>query len=82
MFTVSELRAYRTLSDDYDFTEQIKARLIQLRQKRAPFYLTAKEFDEILRWKLRGQYGRQREWRKANTEEVIRVVTAAALRLK
>lgn len=79
MVTISELKAYRTSSDDYKFTEQLKARLAQLRQKRDPFYLKAEEFDEILRWKLRGQYGRQREWRKANTEEVIRVVTAAAL---
>ncbi|MCX7852729.1 MAG: hypothetical protein RMN24_01995 [Anaerolineae bacterium] len=50
-----------------------------MRRERQPLYLTLEEFDEILRWKLRGQYRRQEERRKANTEEVIRTVTGAAL---
>lgn len=52
---------------------------MRLHQERQPFYLTAAEFDKILKWKLRGQYGRQRERRKANTEDVIRTVTRTAL---
>jgi len=45
-------------------------------------YLTLDEFDRVLQWKLRGQYGRQRERRKANTDDVIRVVTGAALSIE
>ena len=50
-----------------------------VRASRQPLYLTADEFDDILRWKLKTQYGRQQVRRRANTEEVIRVVTGAAL---
>jgi len=45
-------------------------------------YLTLDELDRVLQWKLRGQHGRQRERRKANTEDVIRVVTGAALSIE
>ena len=79
MITCAQIALYRTSSDDYDLTERLKTRLLRLRQERRPFYLASAEFDEILRWKLRGQYGRQRERRKANTEDVIRTVTRAAL---
>ena len=79
MITASQLVAYRTSSDDYKLTEHLKARFAQLRQERSPFYLTSEELDEVLRWKLRGQYARQWERRKANTEDVIRAVTTVAL---
>ena len=45
-------------------------------------YLTLDEFDRVLKWKLRGQYGRQREKRKANTDGVVRVLTGAALSIE
>ena len=45
-------------------------------------YLTLDEFDRVLQWKLRSQYGRNRVIRKANTEDVIRVVTEAALSIE
>lgn len=79
MITAIQLIQYRTASDDYSLTEYLKSRFRQLRGERQPFYLNSAEFDEILHWKLRGQYGRQREMRKANTDEVIRVVTGVAL---
>jgi len=79
MITAAQLVPYRTSSVDYALTEHLKARFAQLRRERRPLYLTFEEFDEILRWKLRGQYGRQRERRKVNTEDVIRTVTGAAL---
>ncbi len=69
---------YRTTSDDYTLTEHLKSQFARLRRKRQPFYLTSAEFDEILQWKLRGQYGRQQERRKINTEDVIRAVTGLA----
>ena len=79
MIVATQLIPYRTSSDDYDLTEHLKAQFARLRCERYPLYLTSQEFDEILRWKLRGQYGRQQERRKANTEDVIRIVTGAAL---
>lgn len=81
MITVAELIPYRTSSDDYDLTEYLKGQFAKLRQERVPLYLTLAEFDEILRWKLHGQYGRQQERRKVNTDDLIRTVTTAALSL-
>ncbi|GIV86755.1 MAG: hypothetical protein KatS3mg054_0784 [Chloroflexus sp.] len=79
MITAAQLIPYRTSGDDE--TKRLKEQFARLRQERVPLYLTLDEFDEILRWKLRGQYGRQRERRKVNTDDVIRVVTTAALSL-
>jgi len=72
-------RRHHISSEDYDRTERLKARFTQLRRERQPFCLTRVEFDEILRWKLRGQYERQQARRAANTEEVIKAITGVAL---
>ncbi len=81
MITASQLVRYRRSSEDYEWTERLKERFRRLRRERNPFYLTRSELDEILRWKLRGQYERQR-WRwAANTEDVVRVVTRAAFEI-
>lgn len=79
MVTAADLLPYRVSSDDYELTQELKARLAHLRGERQPMYLAGDEFDQILRWKLRGQYGRQRAWRQCNTEDVIRAVTGLAL---
>lgn len=79
MIKATQLIPYRTSSDDYDLTKSLKARFARLRRECHPLYLTSKEFEEILQWKLHGQYGRQEQRRKANTEDVIRTVTSAAL---
>lgn len=79
MIRADQLIPYKNLSSEYDLTERLKAQFARLRCERHPLYLTSEEFDEILRWKLRGQYGRQEERRKANTEDVVRTVTGAAL---
>ncbi|MGC8908918.1 MAG: hypothetical protein ACP5M0_15965, partial [Desulfomonilaceae bacterium] len=79
MIRAAQLIPYRTSSDDYDLTERLKAKFARLRSERRPLYLTSEELDEILHWKLRGQYGRQNERRKANTEDIIRTVTGTAL---
>jgi|DewCreStandDraft_5_1066085.scaffolds.fasta_scaffold03345_3 thermostable 8-oxoguanine DNA glycosylase len=81
MIEAAQLIPYRTSSDDFAETKRLKEKFATLPQKRVPLYLTLEEFDEILRWKLLGQYERLRERFKANTEEVIRTVTAAALSL-
>lgn len=58
----------------------MKEKFQRLRRQREPFYLTASEFDEILRWKLRGQYARLRS-RRETDDRVIREVTQAAFRI-
>lgn len=79
MITASQIAPLRTDSIDYEETEQLKAELARLRRERQPLYLTAAEFEKILRWKLGQQIGRQRKRRSANTEEIIRQVTGLAL---
>lgn len=78
MIEATELIPYRSSSIDYEASQRLKATFRNLRGKRTPFYLTLEEFYEILRWKLGGQYARQRAERVANTEHVIRIVTGAA----
>ena len=41
-------------------------------------YLTYSELDEVLKWKLRGQYGRTVRYRQGLADETVRVVTRAA----
>ena len=80
MITTAEIAAYyRNKSDNFDAAESLKSKLFQLRKGRQPFYLTKQELEEILRWKLRGQYGRQENRRALNTDELIRAVTGVAL---
>ncbi len=79
MITAEQIAPFRSSSDDYDLTEQLKSRFARLRRERQPLYLTQSEFDDISKWKLRGQYGRQREIRAVNTEGTIETVTGAAL---
>jgi len=64
---------------DYDEMQNLLSRFASIRTTRQPLFLTGDDFDAILRWKLRSQYGRQERWRKGNTEEVIRSVTGVAL---
>ncbi len=79
MITAREVAPYRTLADDYPEAENLKRSLARLRKEREPLYLTHAEFEQILVWKLRTQHGRQRERRRANTEDVVRAVTGLAL---
>jgi len=79
MIEASQIADLRYASDDYEQTERLKTKLKRLRKERRPFFLTADEFDEILHWKLRQQYGRQRHLRRYNTDELVRAVTGAAL---
>ena len=45
-------------------------------------YLTYSEFDEVLKWKLRGQYGRTARYRQGLTDEAVRTVTKAAFGIR
>ncbi len=79
MIGASHIVHLRTSASDYAETERLKAKFAKLREERRPPYLTLDEFEEVLIWKLAGQYHRQREMRRANTDEVVRTVTQAAL---
>ena len=80
MVTANQLTPYKK-AVDYEITESIKAELSTTKRNRHPFYLTSAEFDKVLRWKLRSQYGRQMELRKFNTEETIKALTSLAFSL-
>ncbi|MGD0766489.1 MAG: hypothetical protein ABR978_09340 [Dehalococcoidia bacterium] len=79
MITAAQIR--RSVTKDAE-TESLKERLAHLRAQRCPFFLNKADFEEILRWKLRGQFGRQRARRAKNTSEIIRKVTRFALTIE
>lgn len=83
MITTAQLTPYhRKKSDNFDAAESLKSKLAKLRETRRPFYLTKEELEEILRWKLRGQYGRQEIKRALNTDDLIQAVTGFALTVR
>jgi hypothetical protein len=82
MITANDIRGLRAASRDYQKTHTLKTNLALALRNRSPWYLTLGEFDEILHWKLRGQYDRQRKQRSANTEETVRAVTGLALSIQ
>jgi hypothetical protein len=79
MITASQIQDLRRADSVYQNTSSLINRIAKLKSERRPFFLTACEFDDILKWKLKGQYGRQEEYRAMNSDEVIRAVTGLAL---
>ncbi|GAB3710163.1 hypothetical protein GCM10027592_46910 [Spirosoma flavus] len=65
-------------ADNKDVTRNLTTDFQQLRKERTPFYLTLDELNKVLKWKLRGQHGRQQERRKTNTDENVITITKAA----
>lgn len=82
MITALQIEPLRGQAVDATETDELKADFAQLRRGRNPLYLTTTEFDRVLRWKLRQQFGRQRSHRAANTDAVIRSVTGLALTIE
>ena len=66
MVTAEEIRSLRGQSADAAQTEQLKQLFARLRLERSPFYLNLSEFEQVLRWKLEGQYGRAARLRCEN----------------
>lgn len=56
--------------------------LRELQRTRRPFFLRAGELEQIVRWKLRGQYGRVRSRSHVPSDRLARVVTMAAFAFK
>jgi len=81
MITTTQIKPFYKQGIDYEKAEPLKAKLAGLRSERRPIYLTSAEFDEILHWKLREQYGQQKRLRKSNTEDIIHARTGLALNI-
>ncbi|MGB3105966.1 hypothetical protein [Sphingobacterium siyangense] len=58
-------------ADDESETKRLTEKFKRLKKERNEFYLTLSELDEIFKWKLRSQYGRQTKQRNLNTNENI-----------
>lgn len=63
-----------------DWSESINE-FEKISYERKPMYLKSEELEEILKWKLRGQYGRKLKIREKNTDENIEKITKAAFDL-
>jgi hypothetical protein len=65
-------------TDDEQITKDLIHYFDNLKKVRSPLYLDAEDFEKILKWKLRSQFGRQKAIRAKNTPEIIKIVTQAA----
>ncbi len=65
-------------ADDNGTTKKLVSLFRKLKKDREHFYLQLEELEEILKWKLRGQFGRQAKRRQANTSENVMTITKAA----
>lgn len=68
-------------ADDIDETIRLIQKFKELKKTRTPFYLTYPDFDDILKWKLRSQYGRAKLKRKCNTPDIVEQITKTAFSL-
>ncbi len=78
MLTAHDIADMRTAAIDYKETEQIKARMAQLRAC-DPFELGREDLEAIFHWKLGSQYGRVKRHLDHNSDATCRAVTRAAL---
>ena len=69
-------------ADDDQETKRLINKFKTLKETRVPFYLTIEDFDEILRWKLRQQYGRQSKYREQNKDHNVRAITQTAFAIQ
>lgn len=82
MISALDIAPLRGLAEDHLTTEKLKRKLRRLRKARRPFYLEASEFDEILHWKLRSQYGRVSRHRHLLLDTTISSVTRTAFEVR
>ncbi len=82
MIQSKQLILYKTASPDFYETQRLISHFAGLRRTRRPLYLTEKDFERILHWKLRRQYYRQKDFRAINTPSIIHLITKAALSLQ
>ncbi len=76
------IKPFRTKSEFFEETESLKEYFKSKRRDRSPFFLSLEEFDNILKWKLKRQYHRQKEARSEKlTKEIVKKVTELALNI-
>jgi len=68
-------------TDDIQETKRLISKFKKLQEIRKPFFLTKEDFEEILEWKLGGQYWRSEKIRKKNTGELIELITKTAFEI-
>ena len=78
IYSASQIRDLISRADDYGETKRLIKKIDGLKKAREPFYLDINELDEILHWKLRCQYSRQRRNIQLNTNELVINVTKSA----
>lgn len=69
-------------ADNHEETIRLTNKFKNLKKERLPFYLTQQEFEEILKWKLRRQIGRQKAIRTFNSDLNIRKITETSFLIK
>jgi hypothetical protein len=78
MISAKKIVTLRNQASDIEETLRLKRHFAEARGVRNPFFMSAKEFDWVLHWKLGGQYGRQERLRRDYSEDLIRTITGAA----
>lgn len=82
MIDVNILKLYREKADIYEETEKLKDYFNKIKKTRIPFLLDLEDFEKILKWKLTGQYFRQKKIRDEKIkEEHIKKITSLALNI-
>ena len=74
----NEIISLNNQADDSGETKELIKHFKKLKSDRIPFYLNEKDFELILKWKLRSQYKRQSNYRKLNNEEIIKSISKVA----
>lgn len=85
MPTVAQIRPFLDMlrcDDNARAGRRLEELLGRRGSTRRPLYLTTSDLNQILKWKLRGQYGRQRKVRAKNTTRAIRAITTAAFAIR
>ena len=65
-------------ADNAKETKRLTTNFNKLKKNRKPFYITLDELNEILKWKLRKQFGRQEKERKLNLRDNVIEITKTA----
>jgi len=74
----AEVQELLKRADDKELTKTLSLKFAKLKENRNPFYLNLEELEDILKWKLRGQYSRLRKKREINSDLNVITITKAA----
>lgn len=81
MLKANQIQSLRGKAADIDETRRLQSYLQSRQLPSRPIELGLEEMEQVLRWKLRLQYGRGAGIRSANTDGVYRQVTRATFSL-